>query len=437
MDADGLLKYFNSEYSCGSEMLSIYVLSILRENDISIPTNTKFSVLNGLHNALYGNLSCNVWWKSYLRNDFLDQEKVKIMAALSYDNKFQPEMLQSIKLAPNDWTIETLLSFKELLLNSKTIKDRDGLLAQTNNILLSRANYQGTMLNLQSSLTNISRRSLFSSSDQESALYLLSAVKDEGMNDDTGKIARGVVSRLKKGIFDSTTANAWAVTAFAKFSKKFENTPIVGQTEVKFNNVVKKLEFAKNKNSVATFLNWPNDRKVETVSFKQIGTGKPWVTVKTRSAIPLSKPLDLGYLISKKISPVVQKNEGKFSVGDIVNVELTIRAQSDQAWVAISDPIPSGASHLGNGLLGESEMLDKPRTFSQSDVNEFPIEFEEKRNTQYIGYAGYLPAGTYNINYRIRLNSAGKFNLPNTRIEAMYDSECFGESPNELMEINE
>lgn len=437
MDADGLLKYFNSEYSCGSEMLSIYVLSILRENEISIPTNTKFSILNGLHNALYGNLSCNVWWKSYLRNDFLDQEKVKIMAALSYDGKFQPEMLQSIKLAPNDWTIETLLSFKELLLNSKTIRDRDGLLTQTNNILLSRANYQGTMLNLQSSLTNISRRSLFSSSDQESALYLLSAIKDEGMNDDTGKIARGVVSRLKKGIFDSTTANAWAVTAFAKFSKKFENTPIVGQTEIKFNNIVKNLEIAKNKNTVATFLKWPNDRKVEAVSFKQIGTGKPWVTVKTRSAIPLSKPLDLGYLISKKIAPVVQKSEGKFSVGDIVNVELTIKAQSDQSWVAISDPIPSGASHLGNGLLGESEMLDKPRTFSQSDVNDYPIEFEEKRNTQYIGYAGYLPAGTYKINYRIRLNSAGKFNLPNTRIEAMYDSECFGESPNELMEINE
>jgi uncharacterized protein YfaS (alpha-2-macroglobulin family) len=386
--------------------------------------------------------TCDVWWRSYLRNDFLDQELVKIMGALSFENKVTPDMLQAVKIAPNDWTIETLLSFKDLLTNVKTIKDRDLLLNQTNNILLSRANYQGTMLNLQSSLTNISRNSLFTTSDQESALYLLSALKDANFSQDIGKIARGLVARMKKGILDSTTANAWAITSFSKFSKKFESVPVTGLTEVKLGDAVKDADWAKNKLSNKLFFNWPLERKIEAVTTTQKGTGKPWVTIKTRSAIPLKAPLDLGYLITKKITPVTVKNEGKFTVGDVVNVELTIRAQSDQSWVAIMDPIPSGASHLGDGLEGNSAMLDqnpneKKVVINSTGVSEFPEEFSEKRNTHFISYAAYLPAGTYTLNYRIRLNSAGVFNLPNTRAEAMYDSECFGENYNESMTVNE
>jgi uncharacterized protein YfaS (alpha-2-macroglobulin family) len=64
------------------------------------------------------------------------------------------------------------------------------------------------------------------------------------------------------------------------------------------------------------------------------------------------------------------------------------------------------------------------------DVEGWPTEFEEKSLGYFTSYAGYLPRGKYNLSYRIRLNSAGEFKMPVTRVEAMYAPETFGESPN-------
>ena len=41
-----------------------------------------------------------------------------------------------------------------------------------------------------------------------------------------------------------------------------------------------------------------------------------------------------------------------------------------------------------------------------------------------------LPKGRFSIEYTVRLNNAGNFALPPTRIEAMYAPDVFGEIPN-------
>ena len=110
-------------------------------------------------------------------------------------------------------------------------------------------------------------------------------------------------------------------------------------------------------------------------------------------------------------------------------------AKADQAWVVLRDPIPAGASHLGTGLSGNSEILDRAPKANASDVQPWPLEFFEKGQSHFTAYAAYLPRGTYKIDYRIRLNSAGGFHLPPTRVEAMYARETFGESPNEIWKV--
>jgi uncharacterized protein YfaS (alpha-2-macroglobulin family) len=154
--------------------------------------------------------------------------------------------------------------------------------------------------------------------------------------------------------------------------------------------------------------------------------------LQTRSAIPLKAPWDLGYRITRKLIPVTQKVAKKWSDGDVVNVEITVFAKYDQPWVVVRDPIPAGATHLGSGLEGSSELLNKdPKV--KKDANspdDFPVEYEEKGLANYIAYAAYLQKGTYRLNYRIRLNSSGTFRLPPSRVEALYSPETFGESPN-------
>jgi uncharacterized protein YfaS (alpha-2-macroglobulin family) len=41
-----------------------------------------------------------------------------------------------------------------------------------------------------------------------------------------------------------------------------------------------------------------------------------------------------------------------------------------------------------------------------------------------------VPKGRFKIEYTVRLNNPGRFDLPATRVEAMYSPEMFGEVPN-------
>ena len=40
-----------------------------------------------------------------------------------------------------------------------------------------------------------------------------------------------------------------------------------------------------------------------------------------------------------------------------------------------------------------------------------------------------MPKGQFSVEYTVRLNNDGRFQLPPTRVEAMYAPELFGELP--------
>ena len=46
-----------------------------------------------------------------------------------------------------------------------------------------------------------------------------------------------------------------------------------------------------------------------------------------------------------------------------------------------------------------------------------------------------MPKGTLVAEYTLRLNQAGRFVLPPTRVEALYAPEMFGELPNDAIEV--
>ena len=56
--------------------------------------------------------------------------------------------------------------------------------------------------------------------------------------------------------------------------------------------------------------------------------------------------------------------------------------------------------------------------------------FEERTFEGFRAYYRYVPKGAFVVEYTVRLNNAGAFRLPPTRVEAMYAPEMFGEQPN-------
>jgi hypothetical protein len=155
------------------------------------------------------------------------------------------------------------------------------------------------------------------------------------------------------------------------------------------------------------------------------------MTAQSLAAIPLKESFSSGYRIEKKFIPLEKKNPGWWSRGDLVRVRLDLEAQSDQAWVVVSDPVPAGASILGTGLGRDSQLLTQGE---ERKGYAWPT-YEERSFEAYRAYYEYVPKGKWSVEYTVRLNQPGAFQLPSTRVEALYFPEMMGELPNLVFEI--
>jgi uncharacterized protein YfaS (alpha-2-macroglobulin family) len=160
------------------------------------------------------------------------------------------------------------------------------------------------------------------------------------------------------------------------------------------------------------------------------GAGYPWVAIQARAAIPLTTPFSSGYRISRTLTPVEARAAGRWSRGDIVRVRLEIDAQADMTWVVVSDPLPGGASHLGGGLRTSEIAVRGEEQRGQT----WPA-FQERAFEAFRAYYEFVPKGRFTVEYTIRLNQSGRFQLPTTRVEALYAPEMFGELPNAPLEV--
>lgn len=432
LDSDGLLKFFPISH-CGSVTLTSYVMNILSENNYLIPEATRSRLLEGLTGYIQGKTSCRSWWSEFSRDSYSDEIRVLALETLSRYKAFSKDLLSTVKPTPNLWKSETVIAWIKLLKREAGLPARDTPLKQAMSVLRSRVMLQGTMMSMQNTLDTEAQWRLFSSPDQEAIRAFGVALDDPSWSQDAGRMVRGIIARMHFGRWDTTMANAWGVTELKRFSARFEKEKVGGLTTVKAGEVESDVKWRTSPQGERKRLAWPKDsvKKDVLVRFAHQGEGKPWVSFETLSAIPLKAGLDMGYRISRKTTPVSQATPGKWRVGDVANIELTITAKSDQSWVVVRDPIPAGASHLGTGLEGASGLLNQsPGPIdSASDARYWPTEYEEKSHAYFITYAAYLPRGTYRLNYRVRLNSAGDFVLPPSRVEALYSRETFGEIP--------
>ena len=95
-------------------------------------------------------------------------------------------------------------------------------------------------------------------------------------------------------------------------------------------------------------------------------------------------------------------------------------------WVVVDDPIPAGSTALGTGLGGDSTLSRA----GEKRVGTVWPAYEERTFAAFHAYYRYVPKGKFVVEYSVRLNNRGDFNLPATRVEAMYAPEMFGELPN-------
>ncbi|OPX95514.1 MAG: hypothetical protein A4E58_02067 [Syntrophorhabdus sp. PtaB.Bin006] len=424
LDGDGLVKYFPVWFLQGSDVLTSYVLSISHEAGYVIPDNLRQRIITGLKGFVEGRV---VRWSSLPTAD-LSIRKIAAVEALSRYGEASHSLLDSITIEPNLWPTSALLDWINVLTRVNGIPERQARLKQAQTILRSRLNFQGTTMNLSTEKSDYCWW-LMVSPDTNSVRTLATMLQFDTWNEDTPRIARAVIGRLKKGHWNTTVANAWGVLAMEKFSKKFESTPVRGTTESSLAGKTLATDWSTAPKGGESFFPWPLEKGDLLTRHK--GTGRPWITVQSLAAIPLKQPVSSGFRIAKTVSAVEQKVSGKWSKGDVARVHLDIHSQTDMTWVVVNDPIPAGSTILGGGLGRDSKILTK----KESEAGWGREIFRERSFEAMRAYFEYIWKGKFSVEYTVRLNNEGTFNLPPTRVEALYSPEMFGEIPNQTMMV--
>ncbi|HZP92265.1 MAG TPA: MG2 domain-containing protein [Burkholderiales bacterium] len=421
LDRDGLAKYFALE-RLGSDTLTAYVLSLADEAGWAVPEDAK----SRMSAALRGFVEGRVVRDSALPTADLAIRKVAALEALSRAGPLEPGLLSTIPVEPDLWPTSAVLDWTATLRRSQ-FPERDKWLAQAQQILRARLNFQGSTMGFSTERSDYLWW-LMSSVDANANRVLLAFVDDDGWREDVPRLARGALGRQQRGHWSTTVANAWGVLAMEKFSARFEKEPVSGSTTVAVPGEQSVLDWARNPKGGMLDLPWPAGGGL---ALTQQGSGKPWVSVQARAAVPLAAPLSSGFRIVRTVTPVEARVPDKVSRGDTLRVHLEIEAQSDMTWVVVDDPVPSGATILGRGMSGESSILgrgERNRGFV------WPA-FEERGLESFRAYYRFVPKGSWSVEYTLRLNNPGRFVLPPTRVEAMYAPEMFGMLPNDAVTV--
>jgi uncharacterized protein YfaS (alpha-2-macroglobulin family) len=422
-DSDGLVKYFASPYLQGSDTLTAYLLSVADTAGWEIPEAERKRMLAGLQRFLQGRLQRG---SPLERNDQVARKMAAFSALARYDAA-DTSLLAGISIDPNLWPTSAVIDWLDALQHMDSLPNREAQRTEAMNVLRSRLNFQGTTMGFSTERDD-ALWWLMISPDLNANRMLLLAMNEPEWREDLPRLLRGTLGRQQAGHWNLTTANAWGALALQSFAAHFEKGSVGGTTVAQVGTAHAEYPWSAGPSGQLD-LPWP--AKPDTLSVQHEGSGAPWVIVQSRAAVPLREPFSSGYRIQRSITAVEQKQTGRWSVGDVAKIKLDVDAQSDMTWVVLEDPVPAGASILGSGLGRDSALLSQ----GAQAAGDAWLAYEERRFDSYRAYYRYIPKGSFSVEYTLRYNSEGHFEMPTTRVEAMYAPEMYGEVPNAAVDV--
>ena len=434
LDSNGLARYYPSANgdTPGSPVLAAYLLALAHEAGWSLPEESRERMLRGLQAFVEGRIAAGGDWAP--RKD-IDIRRLSALEALSRYGRLPSRGLDAIQITPGLWPTSALLDWVAILRRTPGLPSRARRLQEAGQELRGRLNFQGSRMGF-SSEANDDWFWLMAGADANATRLVLMAVDDPTWRDDIGRLLTGALGRQQRGHWNTTTANAWGTLALRKFSAAFEAEAPGGSTRIVLRqggtDSAASHAWADGKPGRIE-LPWKTAASANgSVTLTQDGPGKPWVTLQSLAAVPLAAPWSSGYRIKRSVTMVDQKQAGVLSRGDIMRITLAFDAQADMSQVVLSDPVPAGATVLGSGLGRDSAMAS---TVAMRPQGAASLAYEERSFDSVRAYYDFVPKGVFSYSYTVRLNNPGVFQMPPSRIEAMYAPEMHGLLPNAAVEV--
>jgi alpha-2-macroglobulin len=430
-DSYGYLSYFPG-MAHGSEVLTAYVLSMAYENKMTLPPAVEQKMQQALLDFVQGRTKPAGWyWGS---REYLNERRLAALAALAYTGNVRANMLTAFEFKPLELATSSLLDWYAILKHVPDAEMHDERMQQIARELHNRLQNIGGRLLLSAQDMQAWRWAMLD--DEVNTTRLLNLLADDPVwQADMPALLRGALFSQKQGHWRSTLANAWGRLALTRFGQQFEREAVTGISQLEFKPVAKP--------AVTQTVDWSTTNQ-PTLNFawdsagslhmQHQGTGQPWAQILTLAAVPAQNQFS-AYKIKRSISPIQQKQAGQWSRGDMMRVRIEVESMQNLNWVVLSDPIPAGASILGN-TARDSKIAQAGENQYDAKNQSYP-SYTERGLGYFRAYYEYLPQGHFWYEYTLRLNNPGEFNLPATRVEAMYAPEVFGQLVNTKLKVQE
>ena len=436
LDADGLAHYFPPQAGSaaqGDDKLTAYLVSAAHEAGYAWPEALRERLLAGLAAFVEGRLERS---GPRRQGSDLDVRKLAALEALARHGRAEPRQMGSLAWTPAVWPTSALLDAWSLHRRAATLPQRAARIDELQRLLRSRLLAGGTTLRFATEETD-RWWWLMEGPDANAARLVLLAADEAAWRDELPLLMSGTLARRQRGAWATTTANLWGVLALQRFVARMEAGPVAGRSVLSLGAVEQTLDWSGKPTGGSLQLAGPAGGATSVLQARHEGSGRPWITLQTWAAVPLKAPLSAGYRLTRQIEAVQQQRPGVWSRGDVMRVTLEIESPQDQGWVALADPVPAGATLLGSGLGRDSAIASAGPTAGptagRGDTAQ-PV-YAERAADAYKAYFDALPRGRHRVSYTLRLNSAGRFGLPPSRVEAMYAPENFAELPLAAIEV--
>jgi len=327
---------------------------------------------------------------------------------------------------------------------------------------------------------------LLDSEARTTAMVLRALVAIDPKHPLAARLARGLLAMRRGGKWKSTQEAAWALLALDDYRKFGEALPpdfdaavFLGQAQIfkaPFHDraqieATTSVPAAKLLSAASPQVDRPSaGSQVEglggaTLAFQVQGKGKLYYEARLRYAkreLPATG-LDRGFFVRKllrAVSPDALKDAlatlpatsaQKVSGGDLILVDLIVVTPDPREQVVIDDPLPAGLEAVQTSLATTAQSLDVADAGGEADDIDEEASDDDTRATglaynrswyhreihddRVLTFVEHMAAGMYHYRYLARATTMGKFVMPPTRAECMYEPAVFGRTGATIFEV--
>ena len=172
--------------------------------------------------------------------------------------------------------------------------------------------------------------------------------------------------------------------------------------------------------------------------FTKNGQGNLYYNINLKYYLPFSEiaPLEQGMVVIREFV----NDKGKVLPTDAIieNSEVWIRlivvAPAERHYVVVEDILPAGLEAVNESLKNTSVLNSvQPKIV---DVHKFLyFNHKEYHDDRVTLFADYLSPGVYEVSYRVRATTSGKYHYPPASAYQMYTPDVSGHSSGGWLEV--